>query len=164
MKSMFFSLSFFLFSTLSFCQLKTSEKCPDINVDLLYGVVNGTILPTSNIALIKHDLPCFTSTEDKGITNKCGASVSYKDKDICFYTDRNYVEIGPDFKGKLSIPLMGAARDAIFKYLGAPEIKEATWEAFKTSYGILILYYNKENKINKIQYSTKSASTIQLCE
>lgn len=164
MKSMLFSFSFLFFSTVSFGQLKISQKCPDINVDLLYGVVNGTILPTSNIALIRHDLPCFTSTEDKGTTNKCGASVSYKDKDIYFYTDRNYVEIGPDFKGKLSLPIMGAPRDAMFKWLGAPEIKEATWEAFKTSYGILILYYNKENKVNKIQYSTKSANTIQLCE
>ena len=163
MKKTIIFLFVILLSSSSFSQLKTTVKCPEINVDLLYGIVNGTILPTSNPALIKHDLPCYTGFEDKGTSSKC-AGVFYKDKDIYFYTERNYVEIGPDFKGKLSLPLMGAARDAIFKWLGAPQIKEANWEAFKTSYGIIILYYNKDNKVNKIQYSTKSTNTIQLCE
>jgi hypothetical protein len=59
---------------------------------------------------------------------------------------------------------MGAARGSLFKILGDPQIKQATWDAFKTSYGIIILYYDAENKVNKIQISTKSTSTIQLCE
>ena len=39
---------------------------------------------------------------------KCGGGVFYKAQDIYFYTGRDYVEIGPKFKGKLSWPLMGA--------------------------------------------------------
>lgn len=154
----------FLFSQISFAQLKTTQKCPEIDVDLLYGIVNQTILPSSDIALIEHDLPCFTGVQNKDDSSKCGAAVFYKDKDVYFYTDRDYVEIGPDFKGKLSIPLMGAPRNGVFKWLGAPQIKEANWEAFKTAYGILILYYNQDSKVNKIQFSTKNAKTIQLCE
>lgn len=164
MKRMLISSLVLLFSSVSFAQLKTSTKCPEIDVDLLYGIINQTILPSSDIAMIKHDLPCFTGLQNKDDSSKCGAAVFYKDKDIYFYTDRDYVEIGPNFKGKLSLPLMGSPRGAIFKWLGAPQIKEANWEAFKTSYGILILYYDKENKVNKIQFSTKTAKTIQLCE
>lgn len=164
MKTTIISLLILLFSSGSFAQLKISEKCPEIDVNLLYGIVNQTILPSSDIAMIKHDLPCFTGLRNKDDSSKCGAAVFYKDKDIYFYTDRDYVEIGPAFKGKLSLPLMGAPRNGIFKWLGAPEIKEATWDAFKTSYGILILYYDKESKVNKIQFSSKTASTIQLCQ
>ena len=81
-----------------------------------------------------------------------------------FYTTRNYVEIGPAFKGTLSIPLMGASRDGLFKWLGNPAIKDVNWDAFQTSYGILILNYNAAAKVNKIQFATESANNIKLCE
>ena len=63
-----------------------------------------------------------------------------------FYTDRDYVEIGPNFKGKLSVPLMGAARSSLFKIFGNPMIKDVKWDHFQTSYGILILYYDDASK------------------
>ncbi|MEO8821766.1 MAG: hypothetical protein ABI267_07735 [Ginsengibacter sp.] len=163
MKNLFLSLSSLLFFTVASAQLKTEVKCPDINVNILSGTVNGVITPTSNAAQVKKNLVCFSSFEEDPKT-KCGASVFYKDKDIYFYTTRNYVEIGPNFKGTLSIPLMGAARDGLFKTLGDPEIKQPEWDAFKTAYGILILYYDKQSKVDKIQFSTKSTATIQLCE
>ena len=97
-------------------------------------------------------------------TAKCGGGVFYKDRDIYFYTGRDYIEIGPKFKGKLSIPLMGASRNSLFKWLGHPKIKDVSWDAFSTQYGILILYYTKANKVNKIQFSTQSTETIKLCE
>lgn len=151
-----------LYSTAS-AQLKTTVKCPEIDVNLLKGIVNKTILPTSDPAFIRHDLPCATGL-DASATNKCGTVVFYKSKDIYFYTDRDYVEIGPAFKGRLSFPLMGAARSGLFKYLAAPQIKESNWEAYETSYGILIVYFNKQNRVNKIQFSTKTAQNIRLCE
>jgi hypothetical protein len=90
--------------------------------------------------------------------------VSYKDQDITFFVSRNYIQIGPQFKGVLSVPLLGASRNNLFKLLGDPQIKQPGWDAFKTSYGILILYYDKQNKVDKIQLSTQSTSTIQLCD
>lgn len=163
MKPIFFSfMAIFLCSTVS-AQLKTTVKCPEIEVNLLKGIVNNTILPTSDPALIRHDLACATGL-DASTTNNCGAGVFYKSKDIYFYTDRDYVEIGPAFKGRLSFPLMGAARSGLFKYLGAPQIKESKWEAYETSYGILIVYFNKQNRVNKIQFSTKTAKNIHLCD
>jgi hypothetical protein len=164
MKTVIASLFLLIISSAAFAQLKTTTKCPDINIDILDGIVNTTILPTSTVGQIKLNLPCFTSFEDEGTTGKCGANVFYKDKDVYFYTDLHYVEIGPDFKGTLTIPLMGAARNSLFKWLGTPQIKDVNWDAFQTAYGILILYYNKDSKVNKIQFSTQGAGTIHLCE
>ncbi len=158
----------FLFSlvlcTVASAQLKVTPKCPEFDVDILDGIINKTILPTSTIGQIKLNLPCFTSFEEEGTSAKCGAGVFYKDKDIYFYASRDYIEIGPAFKGKLSIPLMGAPRNGLFKVLGDPSIKDVNWDAFQTAYGILILYYNNAARVNKIQFSTRSASTIHLCE
>ena len=164
MKTFIVSLSALLLCTVASAQLKTTTKCPAFDIDILDGIVNGNILPTSTVGQIKLNLPCYTSFEEEGTSAKCGAGVFYKDKDIYFYTTRDYIEIGPAFKGKLSIPLMGAPRNGLFKWLGAPQIKEPGWDAFQTAYGILILYYNKAAKVNKIQFSTKTAGNIQLCE
>lgn len=145
-------------------QLKTTVKCPEFNIDILEGIVNKEILPNSTTAMVKFNIPCFTSFADDTTANACGGNVMYKDKDIYFYTGRDYIEIGPHFKGTLSIPLMGASRDDLFKWLGAPKIKDVVFDAFQTKYGILILYYDKANKVNKIQFSTQTTNTIQLCE
>lgn len=163
MKTLFLSLSAFLLFTAASAQLKTEVKCPVINVDILNGNVNHIIIPTSNVAQIKLNLPCFSGFEED-IKAKCGSAVFYKDQDIYFFVSRNYIEIGPHFKGTMSVPLMGASRNKLFNLLGDPQIKQPEWDAFKTSYGILILYYNKESKVDKIQLSTKSTSTIQLCD
>ena len=164
MKTIIVSLFYLVLFTVASAQLKTTPKCPEFNIDILDGVVNKKIPITSTVGQIKLNLPCFTSFEEEGTSAKCGAGVFYKDKDVYFYTTRDYVEIGPAFKGNLSIPLMGASRDGLFKWLGSPQIKEVSWDAFQTSYGILILYYNNTATVNKIQFSTQSANSIHLCE
>ena len=153
----------FLFTAAS-AQLKTTPICPAINIDILDGIINGGIVPTSTVGQIKMKFPCFTGFEEEGTSAKCGAGVFYKDKDIFFYTTRDYIEIGPAFKGKLSLPLLGAPRNGLFKLLGKPQIKDVSWDAFQTAYGVLILYYNKAAKVNKIQFSSRSANNIELCE
>ena len=144
-------------------QLKTTPVCPVFTVDILDGKVND-VRPDFTIGQIKQKLPCFTSEESESGSSKCGGGVFYKDKDINFYTGRDYVEIGEKFKGKLSIPIMGASRTALFKWLGNAKIKDVTWDAFQTQYGTRILYYNKANKVNKIIFSKKSTDTLSLCE
>ena len=153
----------FLFTAVS-AQLKTTPVCPAFNVDILDGIINGTIVPNSTVGQIKTKFPCFTSFEEEGTSAKCGGNVFYKDKDIYFYTTRDYIEIGPAFKGKLSLPLMGAPRNGLFKMLGQPQIKDVNWDAFQTAYGVLILYYNKAARVNKLQFSSRKANSIELCE
>jgi hypothetical protein len=145
-------------------QLKTTVKCADFHIDILAGSVNKDIFPNSTMGQIELHLPCFTGTEKEGDSSKCGGGVFYKDKDVYFYTSRHYIEIGSSFKGTMSIPLMGASRNSLFKWLGGPEIKDVNWDAFQTAYGILILYYNKASKVNKIQFSTENTNSIRLCQ
>lgn len=163
MKTLFTFISFLFITALTHGQLKRTELCPPFTVDILYGKVNGLEI-SSTIGQIKAKLPCYTSAEDESKTATCGGGVFYKDKDIYFYTGRDYVEIREKFKGKLSIPLMGAARNSLFKWLGNARIKDVNWDAYTTAYGILILYFNKANKINKIQFSNQSELTLNLCE
>ena len=164
MKKLFVCLSALILFYASNAQLKTTLKCPEFQVDILKGYVNLQLLPTSTNGEITHLFPCATHVDSVGTSAKCGAAVYFKDKDISFYTDRDYIEIGPNFKGKLSLPLMHAPRNGLFKLLGAPQVKEATWDAFQTQYGLLILYYNKANRVDKIQFSTQNAGNIRLCQ
>jgi len=144
-------------------QLVPKSVCPTITVDILDGIVNE-LSPASTPGQIKLKLPCFTSTEAEGSGAKCGGTVFYKDRDIYFYTDRDYIEIGEKFKGNLSIPLLGASRTGLFKWLGLPKLKDPDWEAFQTQYGTLVLHYNKNNKVYLIQFSTRHTETLSLCE
>jgi hypothetical protein len=143
-------------------QLKTTPVCNTIYVDILDGKVNGAE-PDFTQGQIKKILPCFTSEEAENSDSRCGGGIFYKDNDVSFYTGRDYIEIGPRFKGKLSMPLLGASRNGLFRWLGHPKIKDVNWDAYQTQYGILIVYY-KSGKVSKFQFSTKTAETIKLCE
>jgi len=158
--SLLFTVSVF---SISFAQLKPKDDCGAFYVDILDGKINK-VRPDFPLEQIKKELPCFTSAEDESATAKCGGGVYYKDRDVSIYTQRDYVEIGEKFKGKLSIPLLGAKRGSLFNYLGNPKMKDAKWDAFQTAYGILVLHYNSAGKVYKIQFSTKSAETLSLCE
>jgi hypothetical protein len=153
-------LTFGLFSATN-AQLKAKVICNSFFVDILDGRVNDVRCDFSP-GQIKDKFPCFTSVEPD--STKCGGAVIYKDRDVKFYTGRDYVEIGPNFKGKMSIPLLGTKRGSLFKTLGLPRVKDDTWDAYTTQYGCLILYYDKAGKVNKIRFSSKNTDQIQLCE
>ncbi|TMI85859.1 MAG: hypothetical protein E6H10_01840 [Bacteroidetes bacterium] len=161
MKNFILLLLLAIFLSPAYGQLKVKATCNAFVVDLLNGKVND-VRPDFTGAQIKAKFPCFTSEEPE--TSKCGGVINYKDRDLKFFTGRDYVEIGPTFKGTLSIPLMGSKRGSLFKYLGNPKMKDANWDAFETQYGTLILYYNAASKVNLIRFSTKTMDVIQLCE
>ncbi len=143
-------------------QLKASSICPPFKVDIMDGNVNE-LYPKSAIEEIKKIFPCSSEIVEQSTVSRC-AGIFFKDKDIYFYTERNYFEIGPNFKGKINPPLMGASRNSLFKLLGHPKIKDISWDAFQMGYGTLVLYYNKAGKINKLQISSKSTDALKLCE
>lgn len=144
-------------------QLKTKAVCPEFEVDILDGLVNG-LKANAMIYDVRNKFPCFTTTEDETSTAKCGGGVYYADKDIYFYTNRDYIEIGPKFKGKLSLPLFGSKRNSLFTKLGNPALKDTNWDAYQTSYGLLILYYDAAGKVKLVRMSTQTADSISLCE
>ena len=162
MKMLLLTPAICLASLLVNAQLKTTTLCPTMTVDILDGKVNE-LYSSSTMGEIKAKFPCYTSIEEGTAVPACGGAIFYKDKDIYFYTGRGYIEIREKFKGKLSIPLMGANRNNLFKTLGHPKIKDVNWDAFQMAYGTMVLYY-KAGKVNKIQISTKSTEALTLCE
>lgn len=146
-------------------QLKAKADCNNflLTVDLLDGKVNG-MRPNIPFPELKQKLSCSTSIEEEGSAAKCGAGIFYKDRDLYFYTDRDYVEIGEKFKGKLSVQLMGKPRNSLFNLLGNPSLKDANWDAYQMSYGIMVVHFNKAGKINKIQFSTRGTDQLNLCD
>ena len=142
-------------------QLKVKASCDAFSVDILNGKVNG-VRPDFTGGQIKAKFPCFTN--DEPATSKCGEVIYYKDRDLKFFPGRQYVEIGPAFKGQLSLPLMGAKRGSLFHYLGNPRLKDTNWDAYETQYGSLVLYYSSASKVNMIRFSTITLDAIHLCE
>ncbi|MBO9562553.1 MAG: hypothetical protein J7621_07260 [Niastella sp.] len=149
-------------TSISMAQLKAKAVCPAFEIDILEGRVNNRFKANAGLGELKGVFPCYTSIT--GDTAKCGEAIYFKDKDITFFTNRDYIEIGEKFKGKMSIPLIGAARGSLFNTLGHPKMKDDTWDAFQTSYGTLVLHYNKANKVRLIQFSTRETSSLSLCE
>ena len=155
-------LAAFLSLQMANAQLKTTSVCPPFEVDVLEGTVNG--LPASaTIGEIEKKFPCFENTIPETNGSTCGG-VYFQNKGMFFYTERDYIEVRENFKGKLSLPLFGTSRNSLFNWLGYPLFKDINWDAFQTKYGILILYYNKSGKINKLQFSIRNTETIKLCE
>lgn len=143
-------------------QLTATPVCPTISIDLLEGLVNERLQCISTPGEVKKVFPCFTNETEETNGSTCGG-VFYKDKDFYFFTERDYIEILAKFKGVLAPSIMGVNRNGLFKILGNPKLKDAGWDAFQTKYGTLILYYDSAGKVNKIQMTTKSTSTIKLC-
>lgn len=143
-------------------QLKTTAPCPPFVVDILEGNVND-LFSYSTPAEFENRFPCYSSTVPETNGSTCGG-VFFKDRDIYFFTERDYIEIGENFKGKISLPVLGAKRGSLFAMLGYPAIKDANWDAYQTKYGILILYVDNAGNINKLRMSNKNAETIKLCE
>ena len=159
----FFMLAGVMSMQLAQAQLKTTLICPPFAVDVLEGNVNDELYPYSTMGEIEKKFSCFSNATQETNGSTCGG-VFYKDKGIYFFTERDYIEVREHFKGKLSLPLLGASRSSLFKWLGNPKIKDINWDAYQTKYGILILYYNKAGKINKLQLSNRNAETLKLCE
>jgi len=163
MKNIVFLFVVCCFSSAAMAQLTAKPKCGTFVVDILNGKVNN-LKPSTPIPEIKDNFPCFAGVDPEDGSSKCGGGVAYKDRDVYFFTDRDYVEIGEKFKGQLSIPLIGAPRSSLFKWLGNPKIKDDTWDAFEMSYGTLVLRYNAAGKVRLIQMSTKGTEELKLCE
>ncbi len=164
MKKSFFGFVVLVFVQVTYGQLKTNTPmCPTFSVDVLEGILNNAVTTKSTLGQVKNFFPCFTEAVEQPTATKC-SGIFYADKGIYFYNDRGYIEVKENFKGKLIPQLMGVSRSSLFKLLGYPKMKDVSWDAFQTKYGILILYYNKANKINKLQMSYKNTDTIKLCE
>ena len=162
-----FSLMFFTgLVTVGMGQLKAKVICPDFYVDILDGTVNG-LKPSNTQLEIKEKFPCFTSAEAESADSKCGGGIFFKTKDLYFYTRRKYVEVGPKFAGKTSLPILGTKRGTHFSKFGNPAVKDDLWEAYTMQYGCLVLHFDvagPNGKVKYFQFSTLGTDGLNLCE
>lgn len=165
-KSLTLCTLFLCLASLSMAQLKPKTSCPDLTVDILNGTING-LKSNNGAAEFKTSVPCSTGSVEDGSNAKCGGVIYYKDKDVTFYTERKYFEIGPKFKGKMSLHVLGTPRNSLFKYFGNPKVKDVLWDAYETQYGTLVLHYTvagAAGKVRLIQMSTLGTDELSLCE
>lgn len=163
MKTLLLTLACSFFVYAGSAQLQSTPVCPPFLIDVLEGIINDKLDCNSTLGEIQKTFPCFTDSAAEKNMHACGA-VFYIEKDITFFTERDYIEIGENFKGRLTPALLGMPRNGLFKLLGNPQIKDINWDAYRTKYGILVLYYNKAGKVNKLQMSSKNAESLKLCE
>ncbi len=166
MKQAFFIILWMGCLTGAMGQLKSRVKCPDLYVDILNGTVND-VKPNNTQGEIKDKFPCFTSAVDETPDAKCGGGIYFKDKDISFYTKRDYIEVGPKFIGKTSFPLLGGKRGSLFSKLGNPKINDDLWDAYEMQYGTLVLHYDVAGAAGRVkffQFSTLTTGELNLCE
>lgn len=152
---------FFSFGPLS-AQLKSTPHCPPFNIDILEGSVSR-MYPQSPFGEIVNRLPCYTDAVDELSSSGCGG-VYFKDKGVYFHTYRDYIEIKENFNGTMSLPLMGANRNMLFKWLGLPASKDFKWESYKMRYGSLVLFFDNTGKVNSIVITSKNAESLRMCE
>ncbi|HEY4335057.1 MAG TPA: hypothetical protein VGM89_04145, partial [Puia sp.] len=96
-----------------------------------------------------------------------GGGIFFKTKDLFFYTKRKYVEVGPKFVGKTSIPMLGTKRGSHFNRFGNPKIKDDLWEAYETQFGTLVLHFDvtgPNGKVKYFQFSTLGPDGLNLCD
>jgi hypothetical protein len=154
-----------LLLTISFpvvAQLTQKADCAVLTVDVHKGSINDA-KPDADPERIKVMLPCFTSFEKEGNTSTCGGGVYYDDKGLRFYVQRDYFVVTDKFKGKFTAPVLGLKKGGLFSRFGNPKMKDGNWEAYQMAYGIMIVYYNAKDVVNKVIISTKTTDDINLC-
>jgi hypothetical protein len=144
-----------------------AQSCDKLVADLKKGTLNG-LKPTATQEQAKEKLPCFTGDSEDGGAFNCGGGVFYLDHDFFFYTGNDYIEFRKNFKGKLSIPLLGLSKAAAVKKAAMGKAvrteKEGNTEYvfLKTGYGCLMLQIQNA-KVTKVAMYAKPAKDAELC-
>lgn len=162
MKSSLMAVAIFLSSSVVQAQLKSSRLCLPFHIDIVDGSVSK-MYPQSPFGDIMKQLPCYTDAVEEMSSNGCGG-VYFKDKGVFFHTYRQYIEIKENFNGTISIPLMGANRNHLTKWLGNPVTRDIMWEVYQMRYGSLVLFFNPDGNVNNIVITTKNAESLKMCE
>jgi hypothetical protein len=146
----------------SFSQLKSSNACGTLMVDVYQGWINKA-RPNDHPEQIKAKLPCYTSFQEEGNQSTCGGGVYYENRDMRFMVQRDYVVIGDKCKDSFNLVLFGKNEKDLFSDLGLPKLKDANWRAYQMAYGTLILFFNDKQVVNKVIITTRSTDDADLC-
>lgn len=154
---------FFLFTGVNcFSQLKSSNACGTIMIDVYQGWINKA-RPNDHPEQIKAKLPCFTSFQEEGNQSPCGGGVYFENRDIRYMVQRDYIVIGDKCKDSFNLLLFGKKEKDLFADLGLPKLKDANWRAYQMAYGTLILFFNDKDVVNKVIITTRTTDDADLC-
>lgn len=155
----------FFFSGGSHSNVSEVLSCDKISADLKKGKLNG-LSPTASMADVKKNLSCFTGESEEGSGFNCGGGVFFLNHDFFFYTGRDYIEIRKNFKGKMSISLLGQPVEEATKNFGDAVRNEShggvDYYFFKTKYGCLRV--NVEyGSITQVGIHAQPPDKVELC-
>lgn len=69
------------------------SNCAPLTLDLAVGTVSG-LAPTATPAEVERLLPCFSTRSADGLV--------FSDYDLSFHTSRQFIEVGPRFRGSIT--------------------------------------------------------------
>jgi hypothetical protein len=148
-------------------QTVMAQNCDKLVADLKKGTLNG-VKPTVSQDAVKEKFPCFTGDTEDGSDFNCGGGVFFLDHDFFCYTGNDYIEFRKNFKGKLSVPVLGLSQaNAVKKLALGKAVRQEKngdnrYVFLKTSYGCLVLTL-LEDKVIKVGMYAKPAKAVELC-
>lgn len=156
---------------LSFAE-KDKILCDTLKADLDSGLVNK-LRPDALPDTLKKYFPCYSEEIAEGSESKCGAGLIYENLNFSIYTDQDYFEIRKGFIGEMNYQLFGHDEEYLQSVLGEPvrvtDVQEfdgapmQTVFFYKKSYGFLLIWFDADHKIFKLQMYSKDIDKIELC-
>ncbi len=145
-----------------------AQDCNNLMADLKKGTLAG-LTPKATQEQVKQKLPCFTGDTEDGSDFNCGGGVFFLDHDCFFYTHHNYIEMRAEFRGKLSVAVLGLTRAAALKMKGLGKVvrtiesEGSTQLFFARAYGCIRLVI-KDNRVVIVAMHSQPAAAVKLCE
>ncbi len=145
-----------------------AQDCDTLVANLTKGTLNG-LKPGAAMKAVKEKLPCFTGDSEEGGDFNCGGGVFYLNHDFFYYTGNDYIELRSEFKGKLTIPVLGLTQAAAIKKMKVfgkvvrtQKNGDQRFLFFKTSYGCICLTL-EGGSVTKLGMYSKPAAKVELC-
>ena len=145
-------------------ELKKTASCGELWIDLLGGTFNG-IKPNASIDTVKQKLPCYTGETEEGSVFNYRGGVFYLNHDFYFYTYYDFIQVRKEFKGEISLQVLGKTLEEVPSALGLPDRIFKLSHLYEMDYGILRLdfMYGKVSSIN-IHYASMEEVLKLLCK
>ena len=159
MRKLIFSFGVMLVLSFNIQAQSTAEDEKNvIKVDIENGTISG-LKPSSSMADIKKSLPDFSGETEENQGINCDGGVFYLDKDLFFYTYRDFVEIRSNFDGKLSKDILNKNITEVTKILGTPDhqVKPSGDDE-----SIMVLYFKRDYGCLRLNYTIATGNVFQV--
>lgn len=151
---------------------KDITLCDTLKADLDSGMVSK-MKPDAPVDSLKKYFPCYTEEVEEGTGSKCGGGLMFDRLNFSAYTEQDYFEFRKGFTGTINYQLFGHDEEYLQSVLGDPvrvtDVQEfdgapvQTVCFYKKNYGFLLIWFDTDQKIVKLQMYAKALDKIELC-